>query len=295
MEHEVAEQPKSETALAPVPPQTIDRQNIGIIPKTFEDGWRFSKLIASSDLAPKDYRDKPANVLVAIQMGAELGLSPMAALQNIAVINGRPSLWGDAALAVVQVHPGYVTHKEYFEGTGDSKTAVFEITRKGHDLHVTKFSIADAKKAGLWDKKPSPWQTYPDRMLQMRARGFGLRDKFADALRGLSIAEEAIDLPPVIAEAQFVPDTKLADKSKDRLNDAVQRATAPTDEAEQRKQAEAHNENLLRRRAAEGITDQAPKKQPTSPAEQVPEAVHPPSGDQEKAPGVQLGFDEGKV
>jgi hypothetical protein len=66
---------------------------------------------------------------------------------------------------------------------------------QGQEASGAKFSVADAKKASLWGKA-GPWQSYPDRMLQMRARGFGLRDKFADALRGLSIAEEAMDIAP---------------------------------------------------------------------------------------------------
>lgn len=177
---------------------------VGVAPRTFEEGWRFANLIANSELAPKDYIRKPANVLVAIQMGAEIGLPPMAALQNIAVINGRPSLWGDAALAVVQVHPAYEWHKEHFDGAGESKAAVFEVKRKGQDPHVTRFSVADATKAGLWGKD-GPWTKYPNRMLQMRARGFGLRDKFSDALRGLSIAEEAMDIPSQVIEASDIP------------------------------------------------------------------------------------------
>ena len=59
----------------------------------------------------------------------------------------------------------------------------------------------DAKTAKLWMKesytgKDTPWITSPKRMLAMRARGFGLRDKFADALRGMILAEEAMDIPP---------------------------------------------------------------------------------------------------
>jgi hypothetical protein len=163
---------------------------------TFEEAWRFAKMIAGSDLAPKDYRGKPENVVVAIQMGMEVGLSPMAALQNIACINGRPSIWGDAALAIVMVHPHYEAHEEPpVTGNGDDRAATFKIKRRGQDWHIQTFSVADAKKAKLWGKE-GPWTNYPDRMLKLRARGFGLRDKFADALRGLITAEEAIDIPP---------------------------------------------------------------------------------------------------
>jgi hypothetical protein len=167
---------------------------VGLTPKTFEEALLFAKMIAGSDLAPKDYKEKPANVLVAIQMGAELGLAPMAALQNIAVINGRPSVWGDAALGIVMSHPAYEWHKEKIEGTGDDRVAVCTIKRRDHDEYTVQFSVTDAKRAGLWTKD-GPWKTYPERMLQMRARGFALRDKFPDALRGLGIAEEVQDIP----------------------------------------------------------------------------------------------------
>jgi hypothetical protein len=164
-------------------------------PTNLTEAIALSKLIAGSELAPKDFKGKPANCLIAMQMGAEVGLAPMQALQNIAVISGRPSLWGDAALGVVQVHPDYEWHKEFKEGVGETRQAVFQIKRRGHEMYQVVFSVADAKKALLWGKQ-GPWQTSPDRMLQMRARGFGLRDKFADALRGLSIAEEVMDIAP---------------------------------------------------------------------------------------------------
>jgi hypothetical protein len=190
-----AEQTKPQIVVQPQRQMT----RFGVVPHNFDEAWRMSVAIAKSDLAPKDFRDKPENCFIALQMGAEVGLPPMAAIQNIAVINGRPSLWGDAALAVVIAHPDYEHHEEYLEGTGDSLTAVFEIQRRGHKPHKVTFSVDDAKKAKLWTKT-GPWQEYPKRMLQMRARGFGLRNKFPDALKGLNIAEEAMDLPPVAVQ-----------------------------------------------------------------------------------------------
>lgn len=164
-------------------------------PVNLTEAVALAKLISSSELAPKDYRGKPGNVLIAMQLGAEIGLAPMQAIQNVAVINGRPSVWGDAMLALVQVHPDYEGHKEFMEGTGETRTAVFQVKRRNQEWHQQKYSVADAKQAGLWGKV-GPWKTNSDRMLQMRARGFGLRDKFADALKGLRLAEESMDLPP---------------------------------------------------------------------------------------------------
>jgi hypothetical protein len=74
-------------------------------------------------------------------------------------------------------------------------TAVCQTSRKGKDANVVgRFSVADAKRAGLWGKS-GPWTQYPRRMLQLRARGFALRDAFPDVLKGLVTAEEAQDYP----------------------------------------------------------------------------------------------------
>ncbi len=80
-------------------------------------------------------------------------------------------------------------------------------------------SKEDAKKAGLWGKA-GPWSQYPKRMLQMRARSFALRDKFADALSGLIMAEEAQDyttISDVTPKAQTL-NSKLDELINDQLN-----------------------------------------------------------------------------
>lgn len=161
-----------------------------LTPRNLDEAMQYAKLIADSDLAPKDYKGKPGNVLVAIQMGQEVGLKPMQSLQNIAVVNGRPSIWGDAMLALIINHSELADFKEWKDEKG---TAHCYIKRRNIEIERT-FSIDDAKKAGLWSKQ-GPWAAYPDRMLQMRARGFALRDSFADVLKGLYLAEESQDIP----------------------------------------------------------------------------------------------------
>ncbi len=165
-----------------------------IQPTNFAELDRYCTLISKSSFCPRAFAGKPGDVMIALQMGAEVGLSPMQAIQNIAVINGKPCLWGDGALAVTMASPHYQYHKEWL--TGDLKdetlTAHCTIKRKGSEDYTYSFGIQDAKKAGLWGKQ-GVWQQYPARMLQNRARGFALRDKFADALRGINIREEVED------------------------------------------------------------------------------------------------------
>ncbi len=159
---------------------------------TLLDAIKCSELIAKSNFCPQGMSGKPGDVLVALQMGQELGLKPMQALQNIAVINGRPSIWGDAMLAVCRQAPDFEYVQERFDET--SMTATCVVKRKNEPEVMQAFSQKDAERAGLWSKV-GPWKSYPKRMLQMRARGFALRDAFPDTLRGIIIKEEAEDTP----------------------------------------------------------------------------------------------------
>lgn len=157
-------------------------------PSSLDEALRHAKILSSSKLVPAAYKGCPEDILVAIQMGGEVGLSPLQALQGIAVINGRATLYGDSMIALVQAHPDCEDIQERIEGD----TAICRVKRRGQEWYEKRFSVEDAKKANLWGKA-GPWSSYPERMLQMRARGFALRDKFSDALRGLISFEEAND------------------------------------------------------------------------------------------------------
>jgi hypothetical protein len=174
----------------------------GFAPQTMTEAIDFSNMLSKSTMVPKAYQNKPEDVLVAVQWGYELGLAPLQALQNIATINGKPSVYGDAAMALVQNSPVCEDVKEYFEGEGTSNPiAVCVAKRKNRTEVISKYSVEDAKRAGLWNKQ-GPWTQYPKRMLQMRARGFALRDAFPDVLKGLITVEEAQDYPDDMPAAQ---------------------------------------------------------------------------------------------
>ncbi len=188
----------------------LNNNNFMISPKTLTEAMEFAGMIANSSLCPPSFKGKAGDVIIAMQMGAEVGLSPMQALQNIAVINGRPCLWGDAALAVIQSCSHYVSHNEWFEGSekDGNLTAFCSVIRKGQEEYIKTFSQKDAEKAGLW-KKAGVWQQYPSRMLQMRARAFAIRDKFSDALRGIKIAEEVTDYQIIDIKSERLKSKKI--------------------------------------------------------------------------------------
>ena len=186
-------------------------------PATFEEAWKMATLLAQSDMVPKAYKGNAGNVLVAIQWGAEFGVSPMAAIQNIAVINGSPSIYGDLGKALLMssglCEDFHITAADEIKTNGGR--AICRIKRKGIPTEfIGQFSLDDAKRAGLLGK--DNYKNYPERQVQWRAFWFAMRDGFADMLKGLRGAEEVLDYTHIQAEAN---NAELVDTPK-RLSDA---------------------------------------------------------------------------
>ena len=230
------EKPKIETGL------TVTG---GLVPKDFESLYRFCTVLAASGLMPKGL-EKVEAVFVAVQMGMEVGLSPMQAVQNIAPINGRPAIWGDAVLGLVRASGLLVNFSESTEGTypNDDFRAVCTGQRKGEGTpFVREFSIADAKQAGLWCQgthneklKYTPWYKYPKRMLQMRARSWALRDGFGDVLKGLRVAEEVLDYDLNLVRASsgtYQTENKDASDLSEKIKQQKSEEKEPTKNDEQ--------------------------------------------------------------
>jgi hypothetical protein len=223
------EAPKQETkqelitAAKQLPPTEV----FSLKPRTFDEAFRFANLIAESTLIPKEFQKNPANVLIAVQLGMELGVAPMQALQNIAVINGRPTIWGDLVPAIVY-QSGLC---EQFDEQGDEKLATCTVKRKGFAAITRTFSMDEARKVAysewidnkkvqltLADKQT--YKSYPKRMLQMRARSYAMRDAFPDVLKGVHIREEIDDLSDEprdvtpISTPQAIKETKADDRKE---------------------------------------------------------------------------------
>ena len=176
---------------------------IAFAPKNWEELWNFAQLIAKTDFVPKAFNQNAGAVLAAIQTGHEIGLPPMASLQSIAVINGRPSVWGDGALAIL-------AHSREFEWIRELPPDQCEeqemgeciVKMRGQEPVSRRFTKAMAERAKLLTKE-GPWQTYRGRMYQMRARGWAMRDAAPGVFRGVTIREEQEDIeveaerPPV--------------------------------------------------------------------------------------------------
>jgi hypothetical protein len=170
-----------------------------LMPQNTEEAWKIATTLAKSSLVPKQFSGQPGEILIAAAMGARLGLDVFSSLQSIAVINNRPTIWGDGLLAICQRRTDWRGMKIEWSGKGDEEAVRVTVSRQIADsIQETpgSFSVADAKRAGLWTKQ-GPWSLYPKRMMETRARNFAIRNGFADAIMGFEPREDAEDAPPI--------------------------------------------------------------------------------------------------
>lgn len=207
---------EQQTSITEFSPQ---HPTFSLAPRDIKEALAFAEMLSKSNMVPKDFIGNPGNILVAVQWGMELGLQPMQAMQNIAVINGRPSLWGDSVIALVKASPVC----EYVIEEVGEESATCRVKRRGEPEQERSFSVADAKAAGLLGKQ-GPWSQYRKRMMQMRARSWALRDVFPDVLRGMPIAEEVMDM-----EKEINPAPARRQTGKQAAEAAKQQADAGVD------------------------------------------------------------------
>lgn len=177
---------------------------VSYIPQGMAEIKEFCAMVAKSNIVPKEFIGKPENVFVACLKGMDLGLKPLQALECIAVINGKTSLYGDSYLAIARGSGKLESYKEEIIGEGDKMKCQVSVKRKGEDAITGEYNAGDAKTAGLWGKS-GPWSLHPKRMLTMKARNYALRAAFADLFLGLEYSVE---------ELQEVEDSKKTSPSR---------------------------------------------------------------------------------
>ena len=205
-------------------------------PDLYEHYQKIADMLSESSIIPTGYRGKPEDVFIAMAMGFQLGFPVEQSLQDIAVINGRACLWGDGLISLALNHPECESIEEVpLESGGEVVGYTCTVIRNGHKPHSITFTLQDARNAGLMNRSPV-WKAYPARMLQMRARSLAIRDKFADALRGLRIAEvendDANERSSLNAEFSRVEHAAVPETQTDKLK-AILNIRSNDDDAKQ--------------------------------------------------------------
>lgn len=161
----------------------------------FEVAQRMAKALVTSDLVPEQFRgqEKLGNALIALELAQRIGASPMAVMQNIHIIHGRPSWSASFIIAALNSCGRFSPLRFKTAGAGDDKTCIawaFDLSTKDV-LEGPEVSIAMAKAEGWATKAGSKWKTMPDLMLRYRAAAFFGRLYAPDVLSGMATTEEA--------------------------------------------------------------------------------------------------------
>jgi len=165
--------------------------------QAFEAAQRMANALSSSTIVPANYqgKDKMPNCLVALEMAHRMGASVMQVMQNLHVIQGRPSWSSQFIIAAINTCGRFTPLRYQMEGEGDTRTCIaWAEDKTGERLESPQVSIAMAKKEGWYSKNGSKWQTMPELMLRYRAAAFFGRLYAPEVLMGMNTSEEVIDL-----------------------------------------------------------------------------------------------------
>ena len=161
----------------------------GFQPQTFAELMSVAETVAKSELVPAAFRGKPANIVVAIMAGRELGLGAMQSLRLIYVIEGKPVMSADGAVALALSSP-HCERWDYIEST--DRVCTIETQRKGSAPARFSFTIEQAQQAGIANK--NTWKQYPQAMLRARCAMITARAVYPDLLAGVYGEDEEDEL-----------------------------------------------------------------------------------------------------
>jgi hypothetical protein len=223
---------------------------IALASQPLSEQWKYAQALAQAGLLPKQYRDSPGDVLLAMAYAESLGLPVAQIFTGIHVIEGRPSMSAELMGALVR----RAGHR--IRMSGDSTTASAEIVRRDDPefTYRATFTIEDAKQAGLLGK--DVWKKYPAAMLLARAVSAVCRAGAGDVLAGVSyVPEELGEAPDWIEEAPVVR-LKALEPDSSSVTDGRQEQAPEPPKRRRRTKAEMDEARRLEQEAAVAALDE---------------------------------------
>lgn len=252
-------------ALAPVAPSSVapshhinitDTQGINAFSseKDFATAQRIAKALASSTIVPSDYRNNIPNVLIALELAGRIGASVFAVMQNMHIINGRPSWSASFLIATVNTSCRFTPLRFRWERDKQGRVtgcrAVARDRENNEECEGALITMQMAHAEGWYEKKGSKWQTMPEQMLMYRAAGFWARVYAPELSLGMHTREEIEDItpPPAAAEPVVVqvpnrpqPDDLMGMiEASGPLHSSVPKQRSPNRSQKQQKLPSAH-------------------------------------------------------
>lgn len=179
-------------------PSNPREREVLLVEREFSLIQRKAKALSSANIVPKDYQGNVPNCMIAMEMAQRLGAGELEIMQNLHVIQGRPSF--SAAYLIARVNQSGILRgrlKFVMVGTLSSDDygcyAVGTDRETGEELVGTTITIGMAKNEGWYGKNGSKWKTMPEQMLRYRAAAFWSRVNAPDATMGMHTTDEVSD------------------------------------------------------------------------------------------------------
>ncbi len=223
-------------------------------PTALTEIWKHAKMLASSDIVPKAYQGKPENCVIAIELSARLGSSPMLVMQSLDIIQGKPSWSSKFLIASVNSSGKFSPIRYRFVGKERAKDwgciAYATDKESGDVLEGPLVDMQMASDEGWLNKSGSKWKTMPQLMLMYRAAAFWSRVYCPEVSMGLHTSEEREDMIQVTsARSGGMPDdvrhALLTEGTVVQIPETANRETVTSD-------GEISNEDQLREPGQEG-------------------------------------------
>jgi hypothetical protein len=167
-------------------------------PSNFEQSQRAAQTLAASTLVPQQFRNV-SNALIAIDMANRLRCSPLMVMQQLYIVQGRPTWSAQFIIAALNSCGRFTPIRFVMKGEGPTRECHAEATDRqtGETLSGPPVSIKMADAEGWINKTGSKWRTMPELMLRYRAGSFFGRLYAPDVLMGLYTQDEALDIASI--------------------------------------------------------------------------------------------------
>ena len=166
---------------------------------TFQLAFQMAKGLSQSTLVPQQFQNNPANCLIALEQSNRLNISPMAVMQNLYIVQGKPSFSSSFIIGLINASGKYDMELQFDEEEKDGKPYACTCWTELNGRKVTgiKITMDMAEKEGWSKKNGSKWVTIPQVMLRYRAASFFARMNCPELSIGLYSKEELDDFTPV--------------------------------------------------------------------------------------------------
>ena len=190
--------------------------------QTFEHAQRVAKMLASSDLIPKEFKGNVQNVMIALELANRIGASPLSIMQNLFIVHGKPSFSSTFIISAINSCKRFDPLRFDVTGSGDDLSCIAWTTEKGKTERVEgpAVTMKMAKAEGWVDRAGSKWKTMPELMIRYRAAAFFGRLYAPEIMMGMQTREEVMD----VQHTEIKPDEVRKLKEYERVNLMIQDA-----------------------------------------------------------------------